>query len=162
MADLPLRTAIDHRLGKPLPHQLANQPSTTLSAPGPVSQVPSFPPQRLCGISLTFVRLSPSYRHVSMYYSPVRHSPSDNASIIHAAVRLACVKHAASVQSEPGSNSFVPNFLYFFAFTVSHIRFLFFFLVVGYSQLLVVIFYKDLLSDCSLALKQGRYYITNI
>ena len=40
-----------------------------------------------------------------MYYSPVRHSPPGASS--RAAVRLACVKHAASVQSEPGSNSFV-------------------------------------------------------
>ena len=31
-----------------------------------------------------------------------RHQPEG-----HAAARLACVKHAASVQSEPGSNSFV-------------------------------------------------------
>ena len=33
---------------------------------------------------------------------------------LYAAVRLACVKHAASVQSEPGSNSSV-QFLFFFA-----------------------------------------------
>jgi hypothetical protein len=147
VADLPLRTAIDHRLGKLLPHQLANQPSTILSAPGSVSQVPSFPPQRLCGISLTFVRLSPSNRYVSMYYSPVRHSPSDSASTIHAAVRLACVKHAASVQSEPGSNSFVPNLSYLFCrfYGFPYPRSIFLFLVAGYSQLLVVIFYKDLL-----------------
>ena len=40
-----------------------------------------------------------------MHYSPVRHSPAGASS--PAAVRLACVKHAASVQSEPGSNSSV-------------------------------------------------------
>jgi hypothetical protein len=40
-----------------------------------------------------------------MHYSPVRHSPPGASS--RAAVRLACVKHAASVQSEPGSNSSV-------------------------------------------------------
>ena len=34
---------------------------------------------------------------------------------IHAAVRLACVRHAASVQSEPGSNSSIKiNFTYLF------------------------------------------------
>ena len=38
-----------------------------------------------------------------MYYSPVRHSPPGAST--RAAVRLACVRHAASVQSEPGSNS---------------------------------------------------------
>ena len=103
MADLPLRTAIDHCLGKPLPHQLANRPSTNLSASG--LAVPNFPPQRLFGISSSFDELSPTNRFVSMYYSPVRHSPSGIAT--YAAVRLACVKHAASVQSEPGSNSSV-------------------------------------------------------
>ena len=35
-------------------------------------------------------------------YSPVRHSTQDRSPFL---VRLACVKHAASVQSEPGSNS---------------------------------------------------------
>ena len=40
-----------------------------------------------------------------MYYSPVRHSPPGAST--RAAVRLACVRHAASVQSEPGSNSSV-------------------------------------------------------
>jgi hypothetical protein len=42
-----------------------------------------------------------------MYYSPVRHSPPGASS--RAAVRLACVRHAASVQSEPGSNSSVQS-----------------------------------------------------
>ena len=36
-----------------------------------------------------------------MYYSPVRHSPHPKMLL----VRLACVRHAASVRSEPGSNS---------------------------------------------------------
>ena len=34
-----------------------------------------------------------------MYYSPVRHSPPKRC------VRLACIRHAASVHPEPGSNS---------------------------------------------------------
>jgi hypothetical protein len=42
-----------------------------------------------------------------MFYSPVRHS-SPGAST-RVTVRLACVKHAASVQSEPGSNSSVQS-----------------------------------------------------
>ena len=40
-----------------------------------------------------------------MHYSPVRHSTPGASSIV--SVRLACVKHAASVQSEPESNSSV-------------------------------------------------------
>src|SRR5262245_7551707 len=35
-------------------------------------------------------------------YSPVRHSTH---GLLHFRVRLACVRHAASVDSEPGSNS---------------------------------------------------------
>ena len=40
-----------------------------------------------------------------MCSSPVRHSPPVRASSYCAAVRLACVRPAASVHSEPGSNS---------------------------------------------------------
>ena len=42
-------------------------------------------------------------------YAPVRRSPSDLASQIHAAPRLACVKPVASVHPEPGSNSSLYN-----------------------------------------------------
>ena len=38
-------------------------------------------------------------------YSPVRRSPSIEASFNHDAPRLACVKPVASVHPEPGSNS---------------------------------------------------------
>ena len=38
-------------------------------------------------------------------YSPVRQSPAECASTLPAALRLACVKPAASVHPEPGSNS---------------------------------------------------------
>ena len=38
-------------------------------------------------------------------YSPVRQSPAGSASTPPAALRLACVKPAASVHPEPGSNS---------------------------------------------------------
>ena len=101
VAGCPLRPAIDRRLGGPLPRQQANQSSAAPSAPG--LAVPGFHPQVLCGISQPFGWLSPTNGHVPMYYSPVRHSPPGASS--RAAVRLACVRHAASVQSEPGSNS---------------------------------------------------------
>src|SRR4029079_2179157 len=39
-------------------------------------------------------------------YSPVRHSTH---GLLHFRVRLACVRHAASVDSEPGSNSQVKS-----------------------------------------------------
>src|SRR5215510_14592930 len=41
-------------------------------------------------------------------YSPVRHSTH---GLLHFRVRLACVRHAASVDSEPGSNSHVNSLL---------------------------------------------------
>ena len=46
-----------------------------------------------------------------MYYSPVRHSSPKRC------VRLACIRHAASVHPEPGSNSQI--FIYFFVFYFS-------------------------------------------
>ena len=107
MADHPLRPATDRRLGEPLPHQLANPTSAAPKAQG--LAIPLFPAHRICGISVTFATLSPTSRYVPMLYSPVRHSPSGAST--HAAVRLACVRHAASVQSEPGSNSSVQSLL---------------------------------------------------
>ena len=103
MAGRPLRPATDRRLGEPLPHQLANPPSATPIARG--LAIPRFHPKIVCGINPAFAGLSPTTGHVPMYYSPVRHSPPGAST--RAAVRLACVRHAASVQSEPGSNSSV-------------------------------------------------------
>ena len=105
MADHPLRPATDRRLGRPLPHQLANLTSATPIARG--LAIPRFLPQDVCGISVTFATLSPTTGYVPMHYSPVRHSQPPKGST----VRLACVKHAASVQSEPGSNSSVQSLL---------------------------------------------------
>ena len=95
MADHPLRPARDRRLGRPLPHQLANPTWAHLNATG----CPAFPPQGLRGISTRFQVLSPSFRQLPRYYSPVRRSR------IAATARLACLRRAASVRSEPGSNS---------------------------------------------------------
>ena len=62
----------------------------------------------LCGISVRFQTLSPSERQVAhalltrpplSLMSSARRFPSLNS------VRLACVRHAASVRPEPGSNS---------------------------------------------------------
>ena len=103
MAGRPLRPATDRRLGELLPHQLANQISAAPITRG--LSIPRFPPQGVCGINPAFAELSPITGYVPIYYSPVRHSPPGAST--RAAVRLACVKHSASVQSEPGSNSSV-------------------------------------------------------
>ena len=92
----PLRPATDLRLGGPLPRQLANQPRPPLPAHC------CFDLAMLCGISLGFPRLSPTQGQVVTCYSPGRHYTQ---GLLPFPVRLACVRHAASVDSEPGSNS---------------------------------------------------------
>ena len=103
MGDLPLRTPNDRRLGGPLPRRPANHthahpfPSLFITSP--------------CGhvIHTVLGRISPGYPperdRLHTRYSPVRRSPSAEASFSHAAPRLACVRPVASVHPEPGSNS---------------------------------------------------------
>ena len=106
MAGRPLRPATDRRLGEPLPHQLANPTWAHPSARG--LTIPRFHPKISCGISPAFAGLFPTKGQIPMYYAPVRRSSARIATPVTA--RLACVKHAASVQSEPGSNSSVQWF----------------------------------------------------
>ena len=101
MADHPLRPATDHRLGRPLPHQPANRP-----------QVPRAPIRRsfltnptrsasVSGITHRFRWLPPCARQLPHAFltRPPRERPEGRP------VRLACIRHAASVDPEPGSNS---------------------------------------------------------
>ena len=105
MADHPLRSATHRCLGRPLPHQLANGTRTHLYAIA-CRQRPSFPPAIKSGAYPVLAAVSSCYPRLkgrlSTRYSPVRHSTRGRS---HFRVRLACVKHAASVQSEPESNS---------------------------------------------------------
>ena len=71
MADHPLRPATDHRLGRPLPHQL---PNPTRAPPPAIKSFPPGLPRGACGISRSFPRLSPTRGQVPTRYSPVRHS----------------------------------------------------------------------------------------
>ena len=105
MADHPLRPANHRCLGRPLPHLLANGTQTPLPAvayteatfPCKTYEKQEYP---------VLVPLSAYYSRredrLSTRYSPVRHFTQDRSPF---RVRLACVKHAASVRSEPGSNS---------------------------------------------------------
>ena len=90
MAVRPLRPANDHRLGRPLPHQLTNRTQATHIAKGP--KVPIFNPEISCGISLSFPKLSHSIRHIPTRYSPVRHSSS-----VHKCTPLPFDLHVLSV-----------------------------------------------------------------
>ena len=107
MAVHPLRPATDRRLGGPLPLQLANQTQAPPSAKAPKS-LPFFPlpcdKKNVFGISSRFQLLSPSEGQVA--YALLTRLPLDSQKqAFNRLVRLACVKHAASVRPEPGSNS---------------------------------------------------------
>ena len=68
------------------------------------------PPVVLCGISTTFAVLSPCEGQVAhaLLTRPPLSTQSINRSFDHELLaRLACVRHAASVRPEPGSNSSV-------------------------------------------------------
>jgi hypothetical protein len=88
---------------------VGHHPTNKLIGRGPIPHRKNFPPQPmqamvLSGIRPSFPGLSQSagqITHVLLTRSPLEH-PRKGLS-----VRLACVKHAASVRPEPGSNS--PN-----------------------------------------------------
>ena len=103
MAGHPLRPATRRRLGRPSPHQQADRPR---AHPTPQKLSPTRPcdQQGVFGIRPSFPGLSQSagqITHVLLTRSPLEY-PRKGLS-----VRLACVKHAASVRPEPESNS--PN-----------------------------------------------------
>ena len=105
MADHPLRPATDRRLGGPLPHQLANPTSAAPTARGPCES-PAF----LLRAYAVLIRLSPSYPPLKDTFRCITHPfAARRQGCPRAAARLACVKHSASVQSEPGSNSSVQS-----------------------------------------------------
>ena len=107
MADHPLRPATRLSLGGPLPRQLADGPRTHPSVIAFMKR-PSFPTcseelADVCGISNPFGLLSPAEGqiiHVLRTRPPLYYRAE--ALIL---VRLACVRPAANVRSEPGSNS---------------------------------------------------------
>ena len=109
MAGRPLRPATDRRFGGPLPRQLANQ-----------TRVHPIPPEFftpyhavLCAYAVLAAVSGcypPVWGRFPTRYSPVRHSVTKTSfrrNQLKCFVRLACVKHAASVHPEPGSNSLI-------------------------------------------------------
>ena len=100
MAGRPLRPATRRRLGRPSPHQQADRPRAHPT------------PKNLSTHTHAGIReyrvlapVSEGYPKVQgrllTCYSPVRRSSTPKGL----SARLACVKHAASVRPEPGSNS---------------------------------------------------------
>ena len=96
-------------LGGPLPHQQADRTRAPLSATGPEGSPSSINPP--CGepSHSVLARLSASYPQLRgrlpTRYAPFRHSCPACIATLGAIVRLACLIHAASVRSEPESNS---------------------------------------------------------
>ncbi len=112
MAVHPLRSATDRCLGGLLPLQLANRTRIHLS---PISLSLSYHAIRKAYAVLAAVSscYPPVKGRLSTRYSPVRHSVKCFCFRFHSCfVRLACVRHAASVHPEPGSNSHLLVFLF--------------------------------------------------
>ena len=107
MAVHPLRPAADRRFGGPLPRQLANQ---TRAHPAP-PEFSTLLHAKLCAYAVLAAVSGccpPVRGRLPTRYSPVRHSvpyPFPRRGPVKRFVRLACVRHAASVHPEPGSNS---------------------------------------------------------
>ena len=101
MAGRPLRPATDHRHGRPLPHRLANRPQAPPKASPKTLSSPTLRLVTSCGITRCFHRLSPTPGQVAHVFRtrPPRKQPESCPA------RLACIRHAASVDPEPGSNS---------------------------------------------------------
>jgi hypothetical protein len=104
VADRPLRPAPRRCLGGPLPHQQADRPRAPPEAKKHFL-IGSCGPIGISGISTGFPVLSQSsgqVAHVLLTRSPLAlHQYCYRME----RVRLACVRHAASVRPEPGSNS---------------------------------------------------------
>ena len=106
MAVHPLRSATDRRLGGPSPRQLTNR---TQAHPSPFPLAPrACAPKASWGLNPGFPRLSPSEGQVA--YALLTRPPL--SAIVFRRnfrrwllARLACVRRAASVHPEPGSNS---------------------------------------------------------
>ena len=103
MAGRPLRPASRRCLGRPLPHQQADSPrvppeAINLSSPGHAVRWghPVLAPVSRCYPGLRGRLLT--------CYSPVRRSVTTGIATRGPIARLACIRHAASVRPEPGSN----------------------------------------------------------
>src|SRR3989344_2590172 len=96
----PLSSPTRRSLGKPLPYQLADAAQAAQRVDC------SFTPtllrgRRPSGIALSFDRISRTLRCVPVYYYLV----CQGHKLASKPLRLACLRHAASIHPELGSNS---------------------------------------------------------
>ncbi len=99
VADRPLRPAMDRCLGRPLPHQQANPTRAHLIARASKER-PLFPRRAYAVLA----RVSSGCPPLLGRFPRVTHPSATRqrrSKLPPVTVRLACVKHAASVQSEP-------------------------------------------------------------
>ena len=103
MADHPLRPARDRRLGAPLPHQLANPTWAYPDARGlavPLFETNSEEP----GYHAVLAIVSNGYPPHQGNFPGITHPSAarqQRSKLLSVTARLACVRPAASVQSEP-------------------------------------------------------------
>ena len=99
--DRPLRPGTRRSLGGPLPRQQADRARTN---PAATALRPPFTLARPWGINPSFPGLFPTEGHV-IHVLLTRAPLEELVLLLILPVRLACLKHAASVRSEPESNS---------------------------------------------------------
>ena len=112
VAGRPLRPATDRRLGGLLSRQQANQTRAHPVLPE-LSPQGHAAPRDYAVLAAVSGCCPPVRGRLPTRYSPVRHSvtrASPRGGPHGRFVRLACVRHAASVHPEPGSNSHVKVF----------------------------------------------------
>ena len=105
MTGHPLRPATRQSLGRPSPHQQADRPRAHPPPEKTLSTNPHAKASEYPVLAPVSGRYPKEEGRLLTCYSPVRHSSTQQKPGF--SVRLACVKHAASVRPEPGSNS--PN-----------------------------------------------------
>lgn len=84
---------------------VGHHPTNKLIGRGPIPHRKSFPPHTMQCVVLSGIR--PSFPGLSQSAGQITHVLLTRSPLTRRSVRLACVKHAASVRPEPGSNS--PN-----------------------------------------------------
>ena len=112
VAGHPLRPAADRSLGGPLPRQQTNQTRAHPVPPELSRQGHAALPDHAVLAAISGC-CPPARGRLPTRDSPVRHSvirASSRGNPRGRFVRLACVRHAASVHPEPGSNSHVQVF----------------------------------------------------
>ena len=107
MAVHPLRPATDRRFGGPLPRQLPNQTRIHPIPPEFFTLYHAVPCAYavLSVVSNCYPPCMGQVIHALLTRPPLRITTSTRGLQKQFSVRLACVKHAASVHPEPGSNS---------------------------------------------------------